>query len=436
LYPADNRLGEQSESADAGDISADKLALDQAPPFSVVLRFFFVAPFFGVAAGALIAINGSTLLIDRFQPLSYALTHTVAIGLICSVMIGALFFMLPVAAGVKLPAVKPFSLFVALALAAGALALCVGFVQNEPIGFALGGFLLLASLLAFAAVAVHGLYRAESTNSSLWLIRLALIGLFITASLGAHLSLVRYTQNSAPLSAKLSDLHIGWGFAIWISLTIMGGARQVLPMFYATSAYPKICCQIGVPLLYFAMIAMSFFAVLPIEWLDIAPFVKICAVTVLVMFAVITFAKIYKLDRFSDDLTLSYWLFSMCSLIAAAPLIFISDARAIAAFAVLFIGGFALSLINATIYKLVPALALFYLNAAVETPTANDFISAKAMRLQTISHIAAIAFLTAGALYDPLARIGGGLFAASWALIFKDMLVAVLRYSAEKKKRR
>ncbi|MDR2638772.1 MAG: hypothetical protein LBC09_02920 [Helicobacteraceae bacterium] len=410
------------------------LSLEQAPPFGAILRFFLAAPLFGVAAGALIAANGSTLLIDRFQPLSYALTHIVTIGLACMVMIGALFQMLPVVAGVRLPAANALSIGIFAALIIGVLALCFGFVQGEPIGFALGGGALFTALIVFAAIAIYKLYRVESENSAIWMIRLALIGLSVTVAFGAYLSLARYTQNITALTSALSNLHLGWGFIMWISMLIMGVARQVLPMFYVTPPYPKICCQIGVPLLYFTLIIASFLALLSIDLIYAVLVVKICAAAVLTMFGVITLDRIYKRKRKVSDPSLCYWRFAMCCLIASAPFLFIGGGKNEAILAILFIGGFALSLINAMIYKIIPFLSWFHLSAITlnDIPMMSDFISKNAIYIQMIFHCASIVFLIAGLFYDPLSRIGGGLFAIGYALVFKDISIAVLRYSRAK----
>jgi hypothetical protein len=43
-------------------------------------------------------------------------------------------------------------------------------------------------------------------------------------------------------------------------------------------------------------------------------------------------------------------------------------------------------------------------------------------------HIGAIASLAIGVIYDPLSRIGGGLFAIAYALIFKDIVMSSFIY--------
>ncbi|MDR0665402.1 MAG: hypothetical protein LBF86_07790 [Helicobacteraceae bacterium] len=390
-----------------------------------VSRFFLAAPLFGVVAGAIIAANGSSPLIDRFQPLSYALTHIVAIGLISMIAIGALF--LALAASAASFAVKRFSSVVFFALNIGVLALCYGFIAAEPIGFTLGGVAFFLSLIPFAVTIIYKLYRLQDSDSSIWLIRLALIGLAITVLLGAHLSLERCLQPADQASVTLSDLHLSWGFVMWISLLIMSVSRRFLPLLYATPPYPKICCQIGVPLLYFTLIILSFFVLLSIDRFYVALVVKICAAAVLTTFGVISLIRTRRRERGDEDP--SFWRFSMCCLIASAPFLFIEGERYDAMFAILFIGGFVLSFINAAVYKVMPFFSHFNLErtAAIDTLMRDSFISKNAMRLQMIFHIASIVCLAIGILYDPLSRVGGGLFTIGYILIFKDTLSVVLR---------
>lgn len=84
------------------------LSLEQAPPFSVVLRFFLSGAIFGVLAGIFILIFGIDIY-DASNPKALILTHTLTLGVMLSFMFGALFQMLPVIGGVKLD--EPYWLF-------------------------------------------------------------------------------------------------------------------------------------------------------------------------------------------------------------------------------------------------------------------------------------------------------------------------------------
>jgi len=87
------------------------LSLDQAPPIGVVFRLFFTASIFGILAAILILFYGTTI----FDPSSIGaitLTHTLTLGVMASFMLGSLFQMLPVIAGVVVTSPTKKSLLV------------------------------------------------------------------------------------------------------------------------------------------------------------------------------------------------------------------------------------------------------------------------------------------------------------------------------------
>ena len=75
------------------------LSFDQAPPVSVPFRFFLTAPWFGVAAGLLLAWSGDLAVASRWTGQALALTHLLVAGYLLQAMTGALFQFVPVAAG-------------------------------------------------------------------------------------------------------------------------------------------------------------------------------------------------------------------------------------------------------------------------------------------------------------------------------------------------
>jgi hypothetical protein len=79
------------------------LSLEQAPPFSVPLRFFLTAPWFLVLAALLMLWQGPGIFASRWLPATLALTHLLTLGFMAQVMLGALMQMLPVMVGVVIP---------------------------------------------------------------------------------------------------------------------------------------------------------------------------------------------------------------------------------------------------------------------------------------------------------------------------------------------
>ncbi|GHV04222.1 hypothetical protein AGMMS50229_05130 [Campylobacterota bacterium] len=406
------------------------LSLDQAPPYSVILRFFITAQIFGILAGIVLAVGGETILASRYAPISYVFVHLITIGVMGMTMIGALFQMLPVIAGVKLPSPQRFSLFVYLLLIAGVSLLSYGFFSAEGMAFVIGGTMLVLAFGSFAALAILRLRVAEFPSSAIWLIRLALTGVIIAILLGANLAFSRATGSLDHASIALTTLHIGWGFAIWTLLLIMGVSRQVLPMFYVAPQYPNICCRTIVPLIYFAMIALSFSLIFDVGAAYMLLIAKISALLSFVAFGVTTLYLLYKRKRKIGDPTLVLWRFAIASLIVSAPLLLIEGERHTALLATLFVGGFVLAIINAMTYKIVPFLAWFHLSAMQRTdiPMMGDFVSKRSAYMQAICFMAAIVTI-AVAIYIPALTItGGALLALSYLLILKDTVLCIMLY--------
>jgi hypothetical protein len=68
------------------------LSLDQAPPISVVLRFFLSVPVFGALFSLLLIVSPTDILIPN-HPTSLSAIHLFFLGVISMSMIGALFQM-------------------------------------------------------------------------------------------------------------------------------------------------------------------------------------------------------------------------------------------------------------------------------------------------------------------------------------------------------
>ena len=71
-------------------MNSAQLSLDQAPPFSVPLRFFVTAPLFAIAAALVLLWYGPAALDSRWTPAVLAITHLMTLGFVVMVMSGAL----------------------------------------------------------------------------------------------------------------------------------------------------------------------------------------------------------------------------------------------------------------------------------------------------------------------------------------------------------
>src|SRR5574338_1150997 len=107
------------------------LSYEDAPPFSVPLRYFLTAPLFGIAAGALLLIDGGALA-SRWSPAALGAVHLVATGVMLQVMLGALMQILPVVAGATLLSPLRIARLSHPLLAGGSIVLSWGLWQGHP----------------------------------------------------------------------------------------------------------------------------------------------------------------------------------------------------------------------------------------------------------------------------------------------------------------
>src|SRR3989339_1081478 len=126
------------------------LSLEQAPPLEIPFRFFLTAPLFLAGAGLLLAWLGADLVLFPGAPSTIALTHSVTLGWLAMIMLGAFYQMIPVMIGGSVPWLAA-SRWVHGMLVLGILGFVLFFFLLQPalllvpvllLGLALGIFLL------------------------------------------------------------------------------------------------------------------------------------------------------------------------------------------------------------------------------------------------------------------------------------------------------
>ncbi|HEX7972214.1 MAG TPA: hypothetical protein VF501_08370 [Thiobacillus sp.] len=413
------------------------LSFEQAPPFSLPLRFFLTAPLFLLAAAGLIAWAPESLA-SRWTPQALALTHALTLGFLAMAMLGALMQMLPVVAGSPLPALRFVAWLSHVPLAIGTLALMTGFLTAEPAAFGLALVLLGGGFAVFLAAAAISLVRAVA-GVTVTGIRLAVACLGVTVVLGLSLALLRAGGWTPPVVEAAIAAHVAFGLLGWVLLLVIGVAYQVVPMFQITPPYPpRLARWLGGTL--FALLLLH--AAAPLLPPVIATLADAGLAAGILLFAFATLRLQARRRRKLPDVTLDYWRLGMASLIACA-LVWLA-ARLWPAWAdsdvyplllgVLFVGGFAVSVVSGMLYKIVPFLAWFHLQAQLQAragsiPTMKEMIAERAMRGQFRLHLAACALLVAAAARPQLAMVAGGVLALSALLLWVNLLAAARRFS-------
>jgi hypothetical protein len=410
------------------------LAFEQAPPFSLPLRFFLTAPLFLLAAGILIALYPEALA-SRWTPQALAITHALTLGFLAMVMLGAMLQMLPVVAGAPLPAPRLVARASHITLVLGTAALMAGFLLAAPRAFGAGAILLLFGFVVFIAAGAVSLARAvaDATISGM---RFAVLSLAFTVALGAALALLRAGWWNVSIDGA-SAAHAGFGLLGWILLLVAGVAYQVVPMFQITPTYPPLLSK---------WLAGTIFALLVLHAL--APLFPQAVVVLLdaglaagvLLFAINTLRLQSRRRRKLRDITLDYWRVGMASLIACVPVWLLAQLWPAWAnsnaypllLGVLFLVGFAVSVVAGMLYKIVPFLAWFHLQAQLQAragtiPNMKQMIDENKMRLQLRLHLAALALLVAAVAWPHTLHMPAGIVLALSALMLWTNLFAALK---------
>ncbi len=414
------------------------LSFEQAPAFSLPLRFFLTAPLFLLAAAVLLVLAPESLT-SRWTPSALALTHALTLGFLAMAMLGALMQMLPVVAGTPLPAPRRVAWFSHLSLTAGTAALMAGFLTAEPVAFGLASLLLGAGFAVFLAAAALSLVRAQA-NPTVSGMRFAAAGLAATLILGVSLALLRAGGWGIPAVAAAIAAHVAFGLLGWVLLLVVGVAYQVVPMFQITPPYPPRLSRWLVPVL-FALLGLH--AATPALPPLAAHLIEAGLAGCVLLFALATLRLQARRRRKLPDVTLDFWRFGMASLIAGILVWLGAQFRPAWAdsstypllLGVLFIGGFAVSVVSGMLYKIVPFLAWFHLQAQLQAragsiPTMKDMIAEPWLRRQFRLHLAACALLAGAVLWPQAALAAGSVLALSALLLGINLLSAVRRFAA------
>jgi hypothetical protein len=384
------------------------LSFEQAPPFSVPLRFFLTAPRFLVLAALLLLWQGPAIFASRWLPATLALTHLLTLGFMAQVMLGALLQILPVVVGVVVPHPRVTAALIHIPLTLGALALPIAFLSGRPLWFhpALG---LLGLSFGVALIAIHlALWRAPVVSGTVIALRCALGALLVTVGLGLSLGCYFGWGLNLPVIA-MTHLHAAWGLVGWTALLVAGVAYQVVPMFQITPPYPSWFVRGFAPLMAALLVAWSAFV---LGGRTIAATLTSAALAVgLAVLAGTTLYLLTQRRRKIGDATLGYWRISMASLLAGALLwlatllvpALASAPQVELLLGILLIFGFAVAVINGMAYKIVPFLAWFHLQAQLfrraKVPNMKQLLPEARIRRQRWAYLTALLLLLAAAVY-------------------------------------
>jgi len=388
------------------------LSLDQAPPISVPLRFFITAPLFALAAALLMLWQGPDMFSSRWNPAMLGITHMLTLGYMGMIMQGAILQMLPVVAGTPVRRPVPVAAITHTLGVAGIILLSCGLTFTIPLLLQIALPALGAELLLFAVLVVITLRRALPPNMTARAMRLAALMLAATVLLG--LVLLSNHAFGWWLQARetLADLHLTWGLLGWVGILVAGVAYQVVPMFQLTPAYPARLTRRLAPALFMLLLMLAL--------ANHAPAVRLALEILLAagfaVFALTTLRLQTKRRRKLPDVSLDFWRCGMISLLLAIALWLaaqivpaIGDMQSHGMLlGVLMIVGFAMSVINGMLYKIVPFLVWFHLQSSRgltsshAVPNVREIQPESRTRWQMRLHFAALCALLAAVVFPAI----------------------------------
>ena len=401
------------------------LSLDQAPPLKIPLRFFITSPIFGLLAG--LFILGFVSSLQARSSLSVVVfTHLITLGFLAMTMLGAMFQMLPVTAGVTLKHQQIIAPMVHGLLTAGLLLFAYAFYDYQPTLMIVAMAMLLSAFLVFVVATISTLKNAKNITPTIKAFIGALASLLVALLLAGYLVLSHANTGFSEYHQAIVYAHIIFSLLGWIAMLIIGVSYQVIPMFYVADAYPKLYTKYAIKAIFILLVGLGFSLIIDNPSLYLL--FKVFVALVLADYALSTIGLLLNRKRKIIDTTTYYWYFAMLMLLASIGLSVANEwlhmAQLNTMVVVVFIYGFAMSVITGMMYKIVPFLVWFHLTneGYMSMPTMHELIGKKLTTIQFILHVLTLLSLAIFAFDSSFQIATGVLMVLSNALLLANLI--------------
>jgi len=414
--------------------SQNGLSLDQAPPISVVFRFFFSGALFGILSGILILLF-KTDIFNAHNIEAIILTHTLTLGVMLSFMFAALFQMLPVIAGVILNSPIKKANWVQYPFILGVITLLFAFHTSMSLLFGLASVLLGGSILTIATIMLKNLITLPHHSASSKGILLTLISLLIVILLALYLSGTLAGLFSGSYYMQVKEAHYSFGLFGWIALLIISISFQTIEMFYVTPSYPKIVNR-TLPLSLLTLLIIT--SIIGLFNSTVWIVSNVLLALLLSSYALLTLKRLTQRKRPLTDATVWFWRMGLSSLILSMLLMAFSQFKEIAALqslSYIFFATFALSIVFAMFYKIVPFLTWFHLNSQgyFTAPMMHEVIHPKTAKKHLYIHLTTIVTFILSIFIPQLILLAGLLTILSFGWMTYQIIHAHLLYKKTQK---
>ena len=368
------------------------LSLDQAPPITVVFKFFFVGTLFGIMAGMSLFFY-QTKIFDPSTLAALSFTHLLTLGVMLNFMFAALFQMLPVIAGIKLSSPTQKSKLLLYPMTLGILILILAF--NNPsvawlytlaalfIGFAL--FIGITPMITNLLKLSHHTSSSKGMTVALFsLLFVVVFALYLLLSLSGILEGTYYMN--------IKTAHYSFALFAWVALLIISISFQVIEMFYVTPAYPRLVSKY-LPLTLFILLLLSTLLqfIIPNVWLVSNVLLSL----LLISYALLTLKRLTQRKRPLTDATVWFWRVGLSALFISMLIVLLEeiiDIPILSPLSYILFATFALSIVFAMFYKIIPFLTWFHLNSQgyFTAPMMHEIIHPKTAKKHLYIHLATI----------------------------------------------
>ena len=406
------------------------LTIDQAPPISAPARFFLIAPIFGLIAGILIFFTDSASLMNRYSIESIVITHAMTIGFLGFIMLGALTQMLPVLVGAKMPKVALISKYSFYLLVVGLLAMIFGMLEYSPTFISIAVFGLACGFLLMLGSMAISLKDVNNFTPTVKAISTSIVFATLTVLMGLHLLASYIGGNVNAAQSVIANIHSVWAVFGFAGILVIGVAFQVLPMFYVAPKFKSFCKKRVVWLIVTGLILWLVFSIFKEEY---TLFAKAWIAMFFWAFATTVWLKLSKRRRPISDVTVWYWRAASVFLTLGSFLWIFDEYfkhEYIVMVAILIGGGFIMSIMIGMIYKVIPFLVWFHLNAMgyMNIPTMTEMINKNLAKAQFILFILSLIGFIFSFYMPELLKISAALFCISMILLEINVIAPMLIY--------
>ena len=308
--------------------------------------------------------------------------------------------------------------------------LLFAFNISTPLLFGLASLLLGGSILYIAVIMLKNLMALPNHSSSSKGILVTLISLLLVILMAFYLTGTLAGIFTGTYYTEVKEAHYSFGLFGWIALLIISISFQVIEMFYVTPSYPKLVSRY-LPLSLLTLLVVT--TIMGFYNSKIWMLSNILLAISLSAYALLTLKRLTQRKRPLTDATVWFWRMGLGSLILSMLFMIVSQFKEIAVLQTLsyiFFASFALSIVFAMFYKIVPFLTWFHLNSQgyFTAPMMHEVIHPKTAKKHLYIHLSTIVTFILSAFIPQIILLAGLLTILSFGWMAYQIIHAHLLY--------